>query len=102
MKYLIELSDEEKKVVTDQDLLSMKKSAEEFDGFESWRMISKLPLEPAKRLSDHVCMDCGSKYVPDKEWDGQPITFNRDQCGLCCEEKLVTHIRIYNYLNENN
>ena len=35
-KYIIELSDNELKIVTEKELKEMEKSAIEFDGFEGW------------------------------------------------------------------
>ena len=41
-KWLIEFSDNETKIVTTDELLEMERTAEEFDGFYSWRVIKKI------------------------------------------------------------
>lgn len=41
-KWLIELSDNETKIVTTSELLEMERQAEEFDGFYGWRVVKKI------------------------------------------------------------
>lgn len=41
-KWLIELADEETKIVTTTELLAMEAEAEEFDGFYGWRVVKKI------------------------------------------------------------
>ena len=51
------------------------------------------------RTSDYVCVDCGVKFLTDKQKEnGGVSTFHLGKCGLCGEEKSITHIRTYNYL----
>jgi len=44
-KWLIELADEETKIVTTTELLKMEADAEEFDGFYGWRVVKKITDE---------------------------------------------------------
>ena len=53
--------------------------------------------DPEDRTSDYICFDCGKQY----EEKGSPITVvtcHISECGLCGEEKSVTHYRNFNYL----
>lgn len=56
------------------------------------------------RTSDAVCFDCGKHFLTKKQKDsgGNAVTFNTGTCGLCNQEKSVTHIRNYNWLQLNN
>jgi hypothetical protein len=40
--WLIELPDDETRIVTTTQLLEMEKTAEEFDGFYGWRVVKKM------------------------------------------------------------
>ena len=40
--WLIELPDDETRIVTTTQLLEMEKTAEEFDGFYGWRVVKKI------------------------------------------------------------
>lgn len=51
------------------------------------------------RTSDYVCVDCGVKFLTKNQKEkGGVSTFHLGKCGLCGEEKSITHIRTYNYL----
>jgi len=53
------------------------------------------------RTSDYVCWDCGLPYLSEKQKDessGTAVTAHNAECGLCGENKTVTHIRAWNYL----
>jgi len=53
------------------------------------------------RKSDYVCIDCGIEFLTDKQKQKSGVsTFHKSECCLCGEEKSVTHIRVYNYLNQ--
>lgn len=54
------------------------------------------------RISDYVCIECGTKYLTEKQKQagGFCTTFHQGVCGLCQEEKSITHIRAYNYLRK--
>lgn len=51
------------------------------------------------RHSDYVCWDCGRQFLTEaqKKRDGV-VTAHKSACGLCGEEKAVTHIRHWNWL----
>ena len=53
-----------------------------------------------KRPHDYVCFDCGIEFLDDKQKsiDGV-VTAHKGNCCLCGEEKSITHIRAFNYLN---
>lgn len=52
------------------------------------------------RTSDYVCVDCGQQFLTEKQRANPRIcTFHQSTCCLCGEEKGVTNIRHYNYLN---
>lgn len=52
---------------------------------------------PDTRTSDYVCFDCGRPYQrPNAE--ERAVTCHISKCGLCEEEKSVTHIRHFNWL----
>lgn len=52
------------------------------------------------RTSDYVCVDCGQQFLNAKQRANPRVcTFHQSNCCLCGEEKGVTHIRNYNYLN---
>jgi hypothetical protein len=53
-KWLIELSDNEQKIVTTEELIEMERTAYEFDGFYGWRVVKKItetenPIEQTVR-----------------------------------------------------
>jgi len=47
--WLIELPDDETRIVTTTQLFEMEKTAEEFDGFYGWRVVKK--IEPMKQIT---------------------------------------------------
>lgn len=51
------------------------------------------------RPSDYVCWDCGRQFLTEaqKKREGV-VTAHKSACGLCKEEKAVTHIRHWNWL----
>ncbi len=51
------------------------------------------------RPSDYVCWDCGRQFLTEaqKKREGV-VTAHKSACGLCKEEKSVTHIRHWNWL----
>lgn len=52
------------------------------------------------RTSDYVCVECGQQFLTEKQRANPRIcTFHQSTCCLCGEEKGVTNIRHYNYLN---
>lgn len=54
-----------------------------------------------KRTSDYVCVDCGVPFLTKRQRKKAIITaFHKGECGLCNEEKAITHIRAYNYLRK--
>lgn len=49
--------------------------------------------------SDYVCESCGEKYLTEVQKKRDVVyTCHVGECSLCREEKVVTHIRLYNYL----
>ncbi len=50
------------------------------------------------RSSDYVCFDCGLSF---NKIDNNVtvLTCRYSKCGLCQENKSVTHMRAFNYLN---
>lgn len=52
------------------------------------------------RSSDYVCFDCGHLFLTDtqKKGEGHAVTAHKSNCGLCGQDKSVTHIRAFNYL----
>jgi hypothetical protein len=55
------------------------------------------------RKSDYVCVECGVPYLTDKQKEeGGCTTFHKGICGICEEEKSITHIRTYNYLQKKD
>lgn len=59
---------------------------------------SKKEIE--SRKSDYVCFDCGIEFLSDKQKSiGGVVTAHVSKCGLCGQEKSVTHIRTFNWLN---
>lgn len=53
-----------------------------------------------ERTSDYVCFDCGIEFLDDKQKSiGGVVTAHKGNCCLCGEEKSITHIRAFNYLN---
>lgn len=52
------------------------------------------------RTSDYICWDCGNEFkTPEQLTRESVVTQHTENCGLCGEEKPVTHIRAFNYLN---
>lgn len=51
------------------------------------------------RTSDYVCSDCGIGFL-EKGAENHVATFHLSKCGICNEPSAVTHIRNYNYLNQ--
>lgn len=53
------------------------------------------------RKTDYVCFECGKNFLTEaqKKSGGDCVTFHQNTCGLCGEDKSVTNIRHYNYLN---
>ena len=54
-----------------------------------------------ERTSDYICFDCGFDFLTEeqKTGEGACVTAHKSVCGLCAEEKSVTHIRTFNWLN---
>lgn len=52
------------------------------------------------RTSDYVCWDCGIQFLTEaqKKREGV-VTAHKSICGLCREDKSVTHIRHWNWLH---
>lgn len=46
---------------------------------------------------NYVYSDCGKPYIKDNQ-QNNVCTFHMGECDVCYHEKLVTHIRNYNYL----
>lgn len=59
---------------------------------------------PDTRTSDYVCFDCGRPFVRDlmnfDEFVAAGVTCHMGECGLCGEEKGVTHVRHFNWLRK--
>ena len=54
-----------------------------------------------ERTSDYICFDCGFEFLTEKQKSGEggAVTAHKSNCCLCGEEKSVTHIRAFNWLN---
>ena len=54
-----------------------------------------------ERISDYVCFDCGFDFLTEeqKTGEGACVTAHKGTCCLCNQEKSVTHIRTFNWLN---
>lgn len=49
-----------------------------------------------------VCWDCGMPYLTEKQkQQGGAITAHINICDVCGENKTVTHVRHWNYLQPN-
>lgn len=49
----------------------------------------------------YVCFDCGNEYkTPKQKEQGGCVSAHISKCGICQEEKMVTHIRDFNWLNQ--
>lgn len=54
-----------------------------------------------QRTSDYVCFDCGRMFLSEEQKVGSIIvTAHVSKCGLCGNEKSVTHMRAFNYLQK--
>lgn len=52
------------------------------------------------RESDYVCFDCGRDFLTEAQKQrSNVVTAHKGTCCLCKEEKSITHIRAFNWLN---
>lgn len=51
------------------------------------------------RTSDFICAECGKIFETERQLHVDTvIVTHKSECGLCQKNKLVKHIRHYNYL----
>lgn len=51
------------------------------------------------RTSDYVCFDCGLQFLTEEQKKRNGVvTAHESVCGLCQKNKIVTHIRNFNWL----
>jgi len=51
------------------------------------------------RTSDYVCNECGRKFLNElQKQQNRVLTYHIDRCGICQQEKEVTHIRAFSCL----
>lgn len=60
---------------------------------------------PDTRTSDYVCFDCGAPYLShgifmDYNEVVGGVTHHMGRCGICEEEKALTHVRHFNWLRK--
>jgi len=52
------------------------------------------------RTSDYICWNCGTQFLSKKQREEEGVvTAHLSKCGLCGENKTVTHYRHWNWLN---
>lgn len=58
-------------------------------------------LEKRLETNEYCCFDCSVNYLTEEQKEEHRVnTFHIGVCTICSEEKAVTHIRNYNWLQE--
>lgn len=52
-----------------------------------------------ERTSDYICHECGQQFLTEADKNRNGVyTAHSGICGLCGQEKTITHMRQYHYL----